>query len=157
MSAPPTAVLTRRLLGCRSGCDLLRGGLRGPRPRRVLPPHRGLASRHPRTTDLVVDTVEMAIWSRARDGLTDLTRLVHHTDAGSQITSFAVTSRLLEAGADASVGSVGDAHDNALAESQIGIHKTELNGPEGLGRVWNTSSCRRCTGSTGSTANASMT
>ena len=72
------------------------------------------------TTDLVLDTLEMAIWSRARDGLTDLTGLVHHTDAGSQYTSFAFTERLIAAGVDASVGSVGDAYDNALAESQIG-------------------------------------
>jgi putative transposase len=47
-----------------------------------------------------------------------------------QYTSFAFTSRLIEAGVDASVGSVGDAYD-ALAESTIGIHKTELIRPEG--------------------------
>ena len=83
------------------------------------------------STDLVLDTLEMALWSRARDGATDLTGLVHHTDAGSQYTSFAFTQRLLAAGVDASVGSVGDAYDNALAESQIGIYKTELIRPEG--------------------------
>ena len=83
------------------------------------------------TTELVLDTLEHAIWSRSQDGITDLAGLVHHTDAGSQYTSFAFTSRLLEAGVDASVGSVGDAYDNALAESQIGIYKTELIRPEG--------------------------
>jgi putative transposase len=83
------------------------------------------------STELVLDTLEMAIWSRARDGAEDLAGLVHHTDAGSQYTSFAFTSRLLEAGVDASVGSVGDAYDNALAESQIGIYKTELIRPNG--------------------------
>jgi putative transposase len=83
------------------------------------------------TTDLVLDTVEMAIWSRACDGATNLAGLVHHTDAGSQYTSFAFTERLLAAGVDASVGSVGDAYDNALAESQIGIYKTELIRPLG--------------------------
>jgi putative transposase len=83
------------------------------------------------TTELVLDTLEMAIWSRARDGADDLAGLVHHTDAGSQYTSFAFTTRLIEAGVDASVGSVGDAYDNALAESQIGIYKTELIRPEG--------------------------
>ncbi len=62
---------------------------------------------------------------------TDLSGLVHHTDAGSQYTSFAFTHRLIEAGVDASVGSVGDAYDNALAESQIGLYKTELIRPEG--------------------------
>ena len=83
------------------------------------------------TTELVLDTLEMAIWARSRDGVSDLTGLVHHTDAGSQYTSFAFTERLIEAGVDPSVGSVGDAYDNALAESQIGAYKTELIRPEG--------------------------
>jgi putative transposase len=83
------------------------------------------------TTDLVLNTLEMAIWSRTRDGVTDLSGLVHHTDAGSQYTSFAFTHRLTEAGVDPSIGSVGDAYDNALAESQIGLFKTELIRPEG--------------------------
>jgi putative transposase len=83
------------------------------------------------STELVLDCLEHAIWTRSRDGVSDLTGLVHHTDAGSQYTSFAFTTRLIEAGVDASVGSVGDAYDNALAESQIGIYKTELIGPEG--------------------------
>jgi len=83
------------------------------------------------TTDLVLDTLEMAIWTRSRDGALDLSGLVHHNDAGSQYTSFAFTERLIAAGVDASVGSVGDAYDNALAESQIGIYKTELIRPQG--------------------------
>jgi putative transposase len=83
------------------------------------------------TTDLVLDTLEHAIWTRRRDGITDLTGLVHHTDAGSQYTSFAFTTRLIEAGVDPSVGSIGDAYDNALAESQIGLYKAELIRPEG--------------------------
>ena len=83
------------------------------------------------TTDLVLDTLEHAIWARRRAGITDLSGLVHHTDAGSQYTSFAFTTRLIEAGVDASVGSVGDAYDNALAESQIGLYKAELIRPEG--------------------------
>jgi putative transposase len=83
------------------------------------------------STELVLDTLEHAIWARRQQGVTDLTGLVHHTDAGSQYTSFAFTSRLIEAGADASVGSAGDAYDNALAESQIGAYKTELIRPEG--------------------------
>ena len=78
------------------------------------------------TTELVLDCLEHAIWTRTQDGISDLTGLVHHTDAGSQYTSFAFTSRLIEAGVDPSVGSVGDAYDNALAESQIGTYKTEL-------------------------------
>jgi putative transposase len=49
-----------------------------------------------------------------------------------QYTSFAFTAHLIEAGIDASIGTVGDALDNALMESTIGLHKTELikkNGP----------------------------
>jgi putative transposase len=77
------------------------------------------------TTPLVLDCLEQAIWTRQREGA-DLTGLIHHTDAGSQHTSIAFTDRLVEAGIDASVGSVGDAYDNALAESQIGLFKAEL-------------------------------
>ena len=51
-----------------------------------------------------------------------------------QYTSVAFTSRLAEAGIDPSVGSVGDAYDNALAESQIGLFKTELFHPHSLWR-----------------------
>ncbi|ERG62856.1 transposase IS401 [Agrococcus pavilionensis RW1] len=83
------------------------------------------------TTELVLDTLEHAVWTRKQAGVTDLTGLVHHTDAGSQYTSFAFTQRLIDAGVDGSVGSVGDAYDNALAESQIGAYKTELIRPEG--------------------------
>jgi putative transposase len=83
------------------------------------------------TTDLVLDTLEMALWTRRKDGVTDLSGLVHHNDAGSQYTSIAFTQRLVDEGVDASVGSVGDAYDNALAESQIGLYKTELINPYG--------------------------
>lgn len=83
------------------------------------------------TTELVLDTLEHAIWTRRQAGVSDLSGLVHHTDAGSQYTSFAFTQRLIDAGVDGSVGSVGDAYDNALAESQIGAYKTELIRPEG--------------------------
>jgi putative transposase len=77
-------------------------------------------------TSLVLDALEMAIWIRDRNGVADLTGLIHHNDAGSQYTSIAFTQRLIDAGVDASVGSVGDAYDNALAESTIGLYKTEL-------------------------------
>jgi putative transposase len=76
-------------------------------------------------TDLVLDTLEMALWTRDHDGLPVAGGLVHHTDAGSQYTSFAFTSRLIDAGVDASVGTVGDGYDNALAESTIGLFKAE--------------------------------
>jgi putative transposase len=83
------------------------------------------------TTELVLDCLEHALWSRRREGIGDLSGLVHHTDAGSQYTSFAFTQRLIDEGVDPSIGSVGDAYDNALAESQIGLYKTELIRPEG--------------------------
>jgi len=83
------------------------------------------------TTPLVLDCLEQAIWTRGKEGISDLAGLVHHTDAGSQYTSIAFTDRLVEAGIDASVGSVGDAYDNALAESQIGLFKSELIHPHG--------------------------
>jgi putative transposase len=83
------------------------------------------------TTPLVLDALEMALWTRHKAGVTTLTGLVHHTDAGSQYTSIAFTERLCDAGVDPSVGSVGDAYDNALAESQIGCYKTELINPDG--------------------------
>lgn len=78
------------------------------------------------TTPLVLDCLEQAIWTRQREGVASLDGLVFHNDAGSQYTSIAFTERLVDAGIDASVGSVGDAYDNALAESQIGIFKAEL-------------------------------
>jgi putative transposase len=83
------------------------------------------------TTALVLDALEHAVWTRARDGVTDLAGLVHHHDAGSQYTSIAFTERLVQAGADPSAGSVGDAYDNALAETTTGLYKTELIKAEG--------------------------
>jgi putative transposase len=76
-------------------------------------------------TGLVLDTLEMALWTRERAGLPAGAGLIHHHDNGSQYVSFAFTQRLIDAGVDASVGSVGDAYDNALAESTIGLFKTE--------------------------------
>ena len=78
------------------------------------------------TTSLVLDAIEQAIWTRQRGGVDDLAGLVHHTDRGSQYTSIAFSERLAEAKIDASVGSVGDSFDNALAESINGLYKTEL-------------------------------
>jgi putative transposase len=77
-------------------------------------------------TSLVLDALEHALWTRQREGRGSLAGLVHHTDAGSQYTSIAFTERLAAAGVSASVGTVGDAYDNALAESVIGLYKTEL-------------------------------
>ena len=72
-------------------------------------------------TDLALDALEQAIWSRsATEGL------VHHSDRGAQYLSIRYTERLAEAGMEPSVGSVGDSYDNALAESVIGLFKTEV-------------------------------
>jgi len=73
-------------------------------------------------TDLALDALEMAIWARrgALEGL------VHHSDRGSQYLAIRYTERLAEAGAVTSVGSRGDSYDNALAETIIGLYKTEL-------------------------------
>src|SRR5690606_20916151 len=54
------------------------------------------------------------------------TGLIHHSDAGSQYTSLAFTEALRDSGIAGSIGSVGDALDNALMESAIGLYKTEL-------------------------------
>ncbi len=72
-------------------------------------------------TDLALDALEQALWARDLDG-----PLVHHSDHGSQYLSIRYTDRLAQAGIDPSVGSVGDSYDNALAESIIGLYKTEL-------------------------------
>jgi putative transposase len=82
-------------------------------------------------TSLVLDALEQALWTRRRHGRVDLAGLIHHNDAGSQYTSIAFTERLAAAGVSASVGTVGDALDNALAESVIGLYKTELIKPRG--------------------------
>ena len=76
-------------------------------------------------TDLPLDALDMALWHRARAGHT-VDGLVHHSDAGSQYTSIRYTERLLDAGVRASIGTVGDSHDNALAETVNGLYKTEL-------------------------------
>ena len=78
------------------------------------------------TTQLVLDAVEQAIWTRARDGRSDLAGLIHHHDRGSQYVSLAFTERLAAAGIQPSVGAVGSSYDNALAETINGLYKTEL-------------------------------
>ena len=55
-----------------------------------------------------------------------LDQLVHHSDRGVQYISIRYTERLAEAGIEPSVGSVGDSYDNALAETIIGLYKTEV-------------------------------
>ena len=72
--------------------------------------------------------MEQAIWARL-DG--DPAGLIHHSDAGAQYLSIRDTERLTDAGIEPSVGSVGDSYDNALAESVIGLYKTEVIGRRG--------------------------
>ena len=75
------------------------------------------------TATLVIDALNMAAWTR-RDS--DLDGVICHTDAGSQYTSIAYTERIADIGAAPSIGTVGDSYDNAMAESVMGLFKTEL-------------------------------
>jgi putative transposase len=77
-------------------------------------------------TDLVLDALEQALYAR-----TGTEGLVHHSDHGSQYLSIRYTERLAEAGLQASVGSVGDSYDNALAETMFGLFKSEVVWPRG--------------------------
>lgn len=74
-------------------------------------------------TDLALDALEQAICERLDR---NAERLVHHSDRGTQYISIRYTERLAEAGIEPSVGSKGDSYDNALAESVIGLYKTEV-------------------------------
>lgn len=71
-------------------------------------------------SSLALDALEQAIWERETQGL------IHHSDRGVQYLSIRYTERLAEAGIEPSVGSRGDSYDNALAESVIGLFKTEV-------------------------------
>jgi transposase InsO family protein len=74
-------------------------------------------------TDFVLDALEQAIYDRCGTGVEDL---VHHSDRGTQYLSMRYTGRLADVGIEPSVGSRGDSYDNALAESIIGLFKTEV-------------------------------
>ncbi len=84
-------------------------------------------------TDLVLDALRMALHSRGPGADVEL---IHHSDRGSQYTSIDYTQALADHRVRASVGSVGDAYDNALAESFVDSFKTELIAD----RVWRTRS-----------------
>jgi transposase InsO family protein len=71
--------------------------------------------------DLTLDALEQALWARKVNE-----PLIHHSDRGSQYLSIRYGERLAEANIAASVGSVGDAYDNALAETINGLYKTEV-------------------------------
>jgi putative transposase len=101
-------------------------------------------------TDLALDALEMAIWRRQAQ----LEGLVHHSDRAANTWSVRHTERLAEAGAVTSVGSRGDSYDNALAETIIGLYKTDLVRRRGPWRAWTRSSTPPWSGSTGSTTAA---
>jgi putative transposase len=79
-------------------------------------------------TDFVLDALEQAIYDRCGERPNGL---VHHSDRGTQYLSMRYTDRLADAGIAPSVGSRGDSYDNALAESLIGLFKTEVIRPKG--------------------------
>ncbi len=72
-------------------------------------------------SDLALDALEQALYARP-----DSNQLVHHSDRGSQYLAIRYTEHLAEAGIESSVGSVGDSYDHALAETIIGLFKTEV-------------------------------
>lgn len=84
------------------------------------------------TSQLVVDAVDQAIWTRQHEG-NDLAGLIAHHDHGVQYLSVAYSEHLAAAGIKPSTGAVGSSYDNALAESVIGLYKTELIKPR---RPW---------------------
>jgi putative transposase len=71
---------------------------------------------------LATEALEMAVWKRGAS----VEGLIHHSDAGVQYTSVVYSERLASHGIAPSVGTVGDSYDNAMAESGIGLYKTEL-------------------------------
>jgi putative transposase len=75
---------------------------------------------------LVADAFKMAVWNRCREGRDDFFDLIHHHDMGSQYTADGFFELLALHGIRASVGSVGDSYDNALAESMNGDYKRTL-------------------------------
>lgn len=72
-------------------------------------------------SDIALDALEQALHARPRSD-----ELVHHSDRGVQYLSIRYIGRLAEAGIEGSVGTVGDSYDNALAETIIGLYKTEV-------------------------------
>jgi putative transposase len=90
-----------------------------------------------KTTPLVTAALDQALFTRRRhDARFTSTGLVFHSDAGSQYTAIAFTDALAEANIAPSIGTVGDALDNALMESTIGLYKTELIDRHPQGRSW---------------------
>ena len=106
-----------------------------------------------RTADagFVLDALEQALHQRRPAGKSGL---VHHSDRGSQYVSIKYTERLLQAGIEPSVGSVGDSYDNALAETVNGLYKAEVIHRRGPWRSFEAVDTPPSNGSTGSTTGA---
>jgi len=82
-------------------------------------------------TRLPLDALEMALWIRDRAGQ-HVTGVIQHSDVGAQDTALRYSERLADVGAIASIETVRDSYDNALAETVVGLHKTEcvkIDGP----------------------------
>lgn len=75
--------------------------------------------------DLVMVPLRMALWQRDREGHPAPAGLIHHSDAGSQYTSVRLTEHLALESIRPSIGTVGDAYDNALMETINGLYKAE--------------------------------
>ncbi|HEY6795024.1 MAG TPA: IS3 family transposase, partial [Kineosporiaceae bacterium] len=75
-------------------------------------------------TELPPAALEMALYTRARAGH-DVKDLIHHSDAGAEYTAIKYRNVLADFGALASIGTISDSHDNAMAESLNGVYKTE--------------------------------
>ena len=153
---------TRRPVGRRFHLllDVVGHRLRRLHHRRLLSATGRMESRSIHDASLVVDALNMAAWTRRH---TSLDGLMCHTDAGSQYTSIAYTERIDDVGAAPSIGTVGDSYDNAMAESVMGLFKTELHrNPAAISRqrrsldeAWTTSRSPHAPGSHGSTRSVS--
>ena len=99
-------------------------------------------------TELALDALDQALYDRA---VGHQGPLVHHSDRGAQYLSIRYTECLAEAGIEPSVGRVGDSYDNALAESIIGLYKTEVIRQRGPWRHLEAVEFATLDGSTGST------
>lgn len=106
------------------------------------------------TAQLVLDAIEHAVWTRAREGR-EVDGVIQHHDHGSQYTSVAYSERLAADGIRPSMGVVGSSYDNALAETINGLYKTELIKARGPWRPSTRSRSPPPSGSTGSTTDAS--
>jgi len=102
-------------------------------------------------SDLALDALEQALYDRP---IIQTEQLVHHSDRGVQYLSIRYTERLAQAGIEPSVGSTADSYDNALAETVIGLFKTEEIHRRGPGKGSRTSRSRRSSGSRGTTVAA---